>query len=129
MIKLISPLYVERNKKGDKEYLNLNKYRNWHYQTSNNLKKKYKEVMSKQIACLDYFSEPIEITYTLYPKTKRLCDVANVCCCIDKFFCDALSEMGKVEDDNYLHIPKVHYEFGSVDKDNPRCEILIKRHK
>lgn len=81
--------------------------------------------MEGQIRGLPIF-ERIEIHYTLYPKTKRLCDVANVLSVVDKFFCDALSEFGKIEDDNYLFIPKVSYSFGQVDKENPRADILIK---
>lgn len=68
----------------------------------------------------------IEIEYTLYPKTKRLCDVSNILSIVDKFFCDTLVKEGKLEDDNYTYIPKVSYQIGEVDKLNPRAEILIK---
>lgn len=68
----------------------------------------------------------IEIHYKLFPRTKRLCDVNNVCSAVDKFFSDALVELGKLQDDNYLFLPRVVSEFGGVDKDNPRVEITIK---
>tara|TARA_B110000503_G_scaffold109474_1_gene163826 strand:+ start:382 stop:615 length:234 start_codon:yes stop_codon:yes gene_type:complete len=69
--------------------------------------------------------EFIHIRYVLFPKTRRLCDVANVCSVTDKYFSDALVELHKIADDNYLYLPKVTYEFGSVNKDNPRVDIHI----
>lgn len=81
--------------------------------------------MADAIETLPVFSGKVQITYTLYPKTKRLTDVSNVCSVVDKFFCDALVKMGKLEDDNYLFLPKVIYQFGEVDKDNPRVDIEI----
>ena len=124
-IKLVSPLYVVKNKKGDKWYLNLNNYRNTHFQSLNNYKKKYKEVMVPQIQEIEPITSPIRITYTIYPETRRSFDIANVGSVIDKFLCDAIVELGKLEDDNYKHLPEVIYEFGSIDKLNPRCEITI----
>jgi len=84
----------------------------------------YKSLMEPQIEKLPVFDR-IHITYTVYPKTRRLCDVSNVCSIHDKFFCDALVELGKLSDDNYKYLPEVVYRFGSVDKDNPRVDILI----
>lgn len=119
-----SPLAIERPR--SKPYiLNLNVYRNTHYRSLNNMKIKYKELILPYLVGLPNFTK-IEITYTLYPKTRRLCDVSNVCSVVDKFFCDALVEAGKIKDDNYLHLPNIHYQFGEVDKDSPRVEILIK---
>lgn len=89
------------------------------------MKKKFKGIMEDQINQLPVLGR-IQIEYVLFPKTKRLCDVANVLSIVDKFFSDALTEMGRIEDDNYLFLPKVTYEIGEVDKDNPRVEILIK---
>ena len=105
--------------------LNLNIYRNIHHFTNNTMKKNYKFKMMEQINKLPKLNK-IEVIYTLYPKTKRLCDVSNICCIVDKFFMDALIDLGKLEDDNYLFLPKITYLFGEVDKDNPRCLIEIK---
>ena len=84
----------------------------------------YKSVMADQIAPLPVFDR-IHLTYVLYPKTRRLCDISNVCSVHSKFFEDALVEMGKLSDDNYKFLPEVVYRFGSVDKDNPRVDIRI----
>ena len=36
-----------------------------------------------------------------------------------------MTELGKWEDDNYTVIKEVTYKFGSIDKDNPRVEVII----
>jgi len=119
------PLFVPINKSGKKYYLNLNKYRNTHYQTLNKAKVVFKELLWDQIILLPSLNI-IELEYKLFTGTKRLCDVSNICSVIDKFFSDALVECGKLEDDNYLFLPKVSYEFGSIDKSNPRVEAHIR---
>lgn len=104
--------------------LNLNQYRNTHYQSLNKAKVNFKELMKEQISTLPTFNR-IRITYTIYPESKRLCDVSNIASIVDKFFSDALVELGKLPDDNYLYLPEVNYRFGAIDKTNPRVEILI----
>jgi len=54
-----------------------------------------------------------------------MCDISNVLSIHDKFFCDALVELGKLPDDNYKYIPEVKYVFREVDKLNPRVDIYI----
>jgi hypothetical protein len=123
MFLLISPLVIIKSN-GKSWSINLNHYRNTYYRTLNNLKISYKEEMTLQIKKLPLLTK-IKIIYTLYPATRRLCDVANVCSITDKFFCDSLVELEIIKDDNYLYIPEVNYVFGNVDKLNPRVEILI----
>jgi len=123
LIKL--PLFVPINKSGKKYYLNLNKYRNTHYQTLNKAKVVFKEIVQNDINKLPSL-DVIEINYLLFTGTKRLCDISNICSIVDKFFSDALVECGKLEDDNYLFLPKVSFEFGSIDKDDPRVEAHIR---
>jgi hypothetical protein len=126
MYKIQVPLYVEKNKKGDKWWLNLNNYRNTHYQTLNNVKKKFKEVITSEVNTLNFINEPIKITYVVYPPTKRLFDMDNMAI-LSKFTGDAIVELGRLEDDNYNWVPEVSFKFGSVDKTNPRCEVIIER--
>jgi len=119
---LISPLSVPQTK--TKNFiLNLNVYRNAHFHVLNKAKINYKAIMLEQIIKLNPINEPMCITYTLYPK--RLCDISNILTVHDKFFCDALTELNKIPDDNYKYVPKVFFEFGEVDKVNPRVEISI----
>lgn len=110
---------------GRKNYaLNLNIYRNAHYQTLNKMKVEFSKVIEPELMKLPSFKS-IDLTYTLYPKTKRLCDIANVCSIVDKFFCDALVNIGKLPDDNYEYLKNITYTFGSIDKDNPRVTVKI----
>ena len=120
---VISPLRVAKSKSKD-WILNLNNYRNTHYQTLNKTKIEYKLAMEDQIQSLKEF-EKIKVTYTLYPATQRKCDVSNVCSIHSKYFLDALVEAGKIKDDTYEFVPEETYRFGAVDKDNPRVEIDI----
>ncbi len=88
------------------------------------MKKKYAAIMMPQILRMCPFNS-VHITYTVYPKTRRLMDISNICAVVDKFFCDALVEAGKIPDDNYKHVTGVDYRMGVVDKYNPRVEIKI----
>ena len=121
---LYSPVKIERPKSKDFA-INLNIYRNTHYKSLNALKIKYKALMASQIKRLPLLNV-IEIHYKLFPKTKRLCDINNIISITDKWFCDALVELGRLKEDNYLYIPRTTSEFGGVDKDDPRVEITIK---
>jgi CRISPR/Cas system endoribonuclease Cas6 (RAMP superfamily) len=125
MIKVISPLHITLSKKeGAKKYhLNMNNYRNWHYQVSNNLKKKYKEIISWQIEGKKFTVANME--YRLFYPDKRRRDKMNVIAVIDKFFMDALVESGCIEDDNDKYVGEVLIRVPEIDRDNPRCEINI----
>jgi len=123
-----SPLYVLKNLKGDKWYLNQNNYRNTHFQALNNYKKKYKKHIEPQVSQLPWFNI-VSITLTIYPKSKRLFDLDNIAAVHCKFFLDSLSEALKIEDDNYLFVPEIHTYFGNIDKINPRVDISIKELK
>lgn len=118
-----SPLSVPLSK-NKKFIMNLNNYRNAHYQVLNNAKIAYKGAMADQIANMRRMVK-VRVHYTLYPKTRRLTDIGNVVSIHKKFFEDALVEFGKLEDDNYKHITSSSESFGEVDKDNPRVEIEV----
>ena len=118
----ISPLTVPVGKKIFS--LNLNVYRNTHHQTLNKAKVNYKLLMASQMTSKHRFNK-ISISYRLYPKTHRKCDISNILCVVDKFFCDALVDSGMLDDDNYLFLPEVKFYMGEVDKNNPRVEIEV----
>jgi hypothetical protein len=119
------PLFIEVGvKKKKKQYLNLNLYRNMPFHLNNNLKKEMKRIVSE--LGLDFYYEKFNIHYKLFLPDKRLRDISNVCCVIDKYVCDALVENGNVPDDNYQHLDRVLYSFGGVDIDDPRCEVEVR---
>ncbi len=125
-MKYICPLKITLPRKTMKDkvyYLNLNNYRNWHYIVSNQLKRRFKELIEPQLK--GYKFNKIYITFTFFPKTHHAYDITNVCSVIDKFFCDSLVELGCIEDDSYKYINSVTYKFGKVDKEHPRCEVEI----
>jgi hypothetical protein len=109
--------------------LNLNNYRNNHYQINNNVKATYSEVMEPLV--LKAFKgvkvvPPIELHYILYIGTKRKLDISNVLCIVDKCFQDVLVKCGVIEDDNYHYLTKVTYEFGEYSKGQDYADIYIK---
>lgn len=119
MYTLISPLRTKEM------ILNLNQYRNAHFFKLNNSKTSYKVLMKPQIEQLPVFNK-VSITYTVFFGSKRKTDISNVCSIVDKYFCDALVELGKLPDDNYDYIKEVIYRYGGIDKNNPRVEITLK---
>lgn len=123
MWKLTLPLSIPVSKNRSL-LLNLNVYRNAHYQSLDKAKKLFKEFIKPQLEPLPKFDK-VHLRYTLYPKTKRLCDIANICSIVDKFFSDALVETGHLEDDNYNFVQGVSFFFGFVDSENPRVDVEI----
>ena len=123
---VVVPLSVPQSKKKN-FILNLNVYRNAHFFTLNTAKRNFKEAILEQVMQLPALTN-IHLEYTLYPKTKRLCDVSNVCCIVDKFFADTLVECGKLPDDNYKYLARITYRIGKVDAANPRMEVRIYNH-
>lgn len=121
------PLSVPLSSKS-KFILNLNQYRNKHYLSLNRAKVTFKELVQDAIVLLPEMDR-VSLTYTVYPKTLQAFDVSNVCSVVDKFFCDALVELGKLPDDNYHHLAQINFRFGAVDKSNPRVEVLIEEVK
>lgn len=124
--KFTAPLYIilAKSSKGKKYHLNLNNYRNWRSAVSNNLKKKYKEIVSSQLIGKK-LKHPIEIKFIYIKSQNRKVDRANVLSVHEKFFCDALVECGCLPDDNDIYITKTTYVSNGVEPGNGRVEIEI----
>ncbi len=125
-MKLSLPLSVQISR--DKKFiLNLNNYRNAHFQGLSKAKKLYVEqvflAIGKQRPC---FNGGCQITYTLYQPTNRRVDISNPLSIVDKFACDALVELGVLPDDSNKYVQSVSFQWGGVDKNNPRCEMEIR---
>lgn len=65
------------------------------------------------------------IIYKVHKGDKRRFDIANICSVVDKFFLDALVELGYLPDDNASVVKAVVYTAGSIDKDNPRVDVKV----
>ncbi len=120
------PLSIRTHKrdKNNKFYLNLNIYRNAHFHTLNKAKELFTELVLPTLKHIPPIKK-LDISYCLFTGSKTLVDVANICCIVDKFFCDTLTESGVLLDDNLEIISNISYSFGSIDRDNPRVEATL----
>ena len=125
-MKIDLPLEVHYSKK-KKFILNLNNYRNAHYRVLSISKSLYSDNLVPRLKDFDRFTEPVSLTYTYYARSNRRLDISNPCSIIDKFACDALVKAEILEDDSFKQIKEVVYKFGGVEKDNPRCELVISK--
>ena len=123
-MKIDLPLEVYYSKK-KKFILNLNNYRNAHYRVLSISKSLYSDNLVPRLKDFDRFTEPVSLTYTYYARSNRRLDISNPCSIIDKFTCDALVKAEVLVDDSFEQIKEVIYKFGGVEKDNPRCVLVI----
>lgn len=105
--------------------LNLNNYRNLHYRLLNKAKILYKDIMKEQILSKGKKYDKIFIMYTIYQPSKRKFDIGNIASIHQKFFEDALVELGGLEDDRYSFIPMCMFCYGGIDATNPRVDIEV----
>ena len=118
------PYFVPVGKKEKNFYVNLNIYRNAHHFTLNSAKIAFKEAIQNQLDKLPFLNK-IKLHYRVFAPSNRKIDTMNVGSIADKFFCDALVEAGKLTDDNYDYLLYNGFEFGGIDKENPRVEVTI----
>jgi hypothetical protein len=106
--------------------MNLNTYRNMHYQVNNKIKKKFKEIIKHKCSIAgDIEIFPVVFKYYIYRKNKRKVDLMNIGSVVDKFTCDALVELGIIPDDNVDYISEVSFVDMGVDKQNSRALLKI----
>ena len=120
---LKSPLAVRISTR-KKHILNLNTFRNTHYRVLNNAKISYKETMKSKILNLKDYKKLL-IIYKVFKGDRRRFDIGNILSIHQKFFEDALVELGKLPDDKASNIPMVVYLNGGIDVENPRVEIHL----
>lgn len=121
--KYIAPLFTGTGK--GKFILNLNQYRNAHFRKTNNAKHKYKEFMKAQILKTKGKLSKSLFIYTVYKGDKRSFDIGNIVSIHQKFFEDAMVELGRIDDDKFSNIPMYIGCYGGIDKENPRVEIVV----
>lgn len=112
-------------KKPDRHwYLNLNQYRNTHFQTLNKAKVTFHDIVAPRLAELPRLSA-VRLVYTLFTRSNQLCDTNNICSIVDKFFSDTLVSCEVIEDDNFKIVVGSSFEYGGIDKSDPRVEVTI----
>jgi len=124
-MKFILPLRVHKSK--NKLFsLNLNAWRNAHYQVLNKTKKEFKEIFKRKYGyAARMFKAPVRITYTIFFANKRNTDLGNVGAIIGKYAEDCLVELQYLEDDSRKIVKEIRYKDGGVDREDPRCEMVV----
>jgi len=122
VITMSLPLFIT-NRSNKRKWLTLNNYRNWHYQVSNDIKRRFKsEVFDK----LDFKIEgKVKIEYFYFAPDKRTRDLMNVISVIDKFFQDAMVDRGCIESDDLSTVVEVNSCYMGIDKQDPRLDVMI----
>lgn len=118
------PLSVQVTKK-KRWILNLNNFRNTHFRTLSKAKNTYTDVVCAIAPNINYKIIKCKIKYEYHHGTARRYDTANPCSVIDKFTCDALTHKGYWKDDDSNTISEISYESMAIDRDNPRCDMVI----
>ena len=97
-----------------------------YFRTLNNSKIAYKATMKDQI--LDQLPVPLDkiaIQYKVFKGDRRRFDVGNVASIHQKYFEDAIVELGRLPDDRHENLPLTFFTFGGISTERPRVEITI----
>lgn len=123
------PLFVMAKKK--KFILNLNNYRNAHWNLLADAKVAYNELIDNMNLNdgFEPFNNPVKFTYYYYPASARSYDRMNVLSVHDKFACDALIKQKILTDDDYRRVLTPDFLHAGIDKINPRVEVAVKEIK
>ena len=101
----------------------MNNYRNWHYQVNNNIKRWFKEDIKDQ---LDFVIKgAVKIEYFYFAPDKRTRDLMNVISVADKYFQDAMVELGCIEADDLSIVREVNCVYMGIDRECPRLDVMI----
>ena len=101
----------------------MNSYRNWHYQVSNEIKRRFKSDISMKLNFK--FDGKIKIEYFYFAPDKRKRDLMNVISVVDKFFQDAMVETGCIESDDLSVVVEVNSCYMGIDRQDPRLDVII----
>jgi hypothetical protein len=104
--------------------IGLNEYRKSNHFDLNRAKIAYLSAVRGEVIKMEPFKQ-CEVFFTVWRKDNRSFDIANICSVHEKFLMDALVTLGKIPDDDYLHVTKSTYMYGGIDKENPRVAVAI----
>jgi hypothetical protein len=105
--------------------INLNVYRNAHFQVLDKAKKEFKRVVKPLLKSVPRL-EQCSLEYTYYHGKGKESDTNNVCAVADKFFCDTLVSAGVLLDDGPKYVRVTTFLPGGRDRDDPRIEVTIR---
>ena len=125
---------IPRKTMKDKEIsINLNTYRNLHFQVNNQCKTIAKANVLKYLEETGQtgitFDNPVDVYVKVYKKTRGRLDKGNVFAVATKYFYDALVDLEVLPDDNDDFIKYEVLQPTEIDKENPRIVLTIKEHK
>ena len=129
-VSVVVPACIRIGKKN--YYLNLNAYSNWHPMVRSKVKKLWTSIVLAQMIQIPKMSKIHSLKYILIRTSNRKRDRMNVYSIVDKYFCDALQEYGKIEDDSDQYIEdfnftKTEYIKGEQSKIRVRIEIYFEK--
>ena len=111
-------------KKSRRKSLNLNLYRNLHFQELSNQKNHFHDRMVKTLGGIPSLGS-VWLHYEIHPNHRGRLDTMNVGSVEDKFFSDSLTELGIIEDDDYTHVVFNSFCFGSVVSGDAFVRVFI----
>jgi len=116
------PLFVT-NRSGKRKWITMNNYRNWHYQENNNIKRWFKGDVANDLNFV--IKGAVRIEYFYFAPDKRTRDLMNVVSVIDKYFQDAMVELGCIEADDLSIVKEVSCMYMGIDREQPRLDVMI----
>lgn len=128
MIQITLPIYYtqEFKTKDNKTFLvGMNWYRNAHHHITNKVKKHYHELVAKALENNDTkVPNKYILGIRIFYKNPNS-DGSNIASLMEKFILDAIQECGIVQDDSFKFHIGTDWVAGTLDKENPRAEIII----
>lgn len=119
MIKFTIPL-EPRTKKNSQQIL-LNRKTGKRFISQSDIYKQYEKDCKWFMPKIETITTPINIKYTFYRSTRRLCDLNGLIQAMD----DILVKFGIILDDNFTIVAGHDFSRVKIDKENPRVEVEI----
>lgn len=106
--------------------LNLNNYRNSHYHALSDAKITFcSNLLILYPELRQIKANKLTVNYTIIPHNNQLFDTQNIVSIVDKFFLDALVNIGCIPDDNYTVVSHGEIRVADIEKTNKCKKILI----
>lgn len=118
------PMYIEYN--GKKENLSMNKDRQRHWGTKNDLKEIFYNMVELPTSIVK-FENTVELEYTMHLNSNKRIDLMNFGAIIDKYTQDFLVTHEIITDDSHKIVKKVSFIVADIDRSiKPHFSLIIK---